>query len=1430
MFQKLIRLIVSLCVFLLLPALGFAQEIKPDGPADSPLLRERALAHRAQKQERGPDRDDPTTRMRWQRLINGIPTREFKQQLFRLREERGARERVAALAKQGRAPDPSTIVPVSPAWVPIGPTGADFLQNFFTLNESDSGRARTILPHPNDPDTLYFLTSGGGLWVTHNFTAVNTTWTPLTDTIATTGGGSVAFGKLVSTPATTTLYLGTGDPFDIINIGGQMFKSVDGGANWSAAVDLLNAFSVRDVKVDTSTANDIVLVATDVGLFRSPDSGANYAQVPLGGTSGLTVWSIVRTSAGWLANAQPCLGRIPAIICGTASTIYVSADHGANWNAITNTGNVFTGAGRTTLAVGAPGDAIVYAFAEDAPSTMQLNLFRSADGGQTWVALGVNSNKTPTNPSSEDPNMDLMDGQSFYNQMILVDPADATRDTVYIGGNLSTAKTTNASAGLPGAPASTWTLKTNWLAQFGLPYSHADHHAAASFTVPGPGGLHYILFGNDGGLFFTTDGGTSFSSSKNNGLQTHLFYALTSMPAIPGSVVAGSQDDGTRVRSGNTSIYNQTIGGDGFGTAASQANSNLFVGTVEGNQVLHDLNNQSPDAAALWDQMDPPVNIALFFTPIGVPSAAADPSGLVFYTYSGDQVFKTADGGVTWTVIGQVGAPGGPASIRDATRGIGVGPDLNHLAVAAPGGHVEITANGGTTWSDFSIGATVAGFAFVSSITWGDANTLYITSENPSAGNVRLVKGTFNGATWTFASSDTGLPDVQSDRVILDPRDVTNQTLYVATDLGVFRSTNAGANWATWGTGLPNVRVSDLYAPPDGSFLIASTYGRGIWELPLLSFVSATLADDVTSCDSDGSLDNGETGNLTITLRNDGSGTLNAISATVSSSNPSVSFPNGASLSFPPAGPGAPTTAQIQVGLNGASGIQQMDFTIGFTDTSLSLPAPGVIAHASFRGNFKEVPASSATDDVEAGATTWSVGGSAESKPLIFSWKREEVSPLNHRWIGIDSGAVADQTLTSPVLNVGPNPFTITFSHRYVFDFLSPFFVFFDGGVVEISTNNGATWTDVNVAVPGSLSPTYDHVLTTGGGNPIENRSAFSGRSAVYPAMQTETISLGTAFANKNVQIRFRLGTDSIFGETGWAIDNIAFSGITNTPFATVVAQGAACGSAVALTSNNNPSNFGQSVTFTATVSGGTTTPTGTITFKDNATTIGAGPVTLDISGHARLTTSALAAGSHPITATYSGDSTHPANASGPLSQIVVPVDFTLPAMLNPTTQTVNAGQSATYSIAIGQTGGFSSSVSFTCSLPATATTCMATPASQIPGMSVTITATTTLRTLLPPPIGRRLPRYFLPVLLLAMALLFARLLYLAGSRRRRLAVALPFGVLILLVVYQAAGCGGGSTPPPVIHGGTPAGTYTITVTGTSGASSHTSTGTLVVN
>ena len=93
-------------------------------------------------------------RLQWQREAWGVVTPAFRPTAIKEGKNHGDRK---------NAPGPK--------WVSIGPTAADFEQNgSFTGHESDSGRARVILPHPTNPDIVYFLTSGGGLWRTNNWT------------------------------------------------------------------------------------------------------------------------------------------------------------------------------------------------------------------------------------------------------------------------------------------------------------------------------------------------------------------------------------------------------------------------------------------------------------------------------------------------------------------------------------------------------------------------------------------------------------------------------------------------------------------------------------------------------------------------------------------------------------------------------------------------------------------------------------------------------------------------------------------------------------------------------------------------------------------------------------------------------------------------------------------------------------------------------------------------------------------------------------------------------------------------------------------------------------------------------------------------------------------------------------------------------------
>jgi hypothetical protein len=1111
-----------------------AQQTRPD---DATFTAVRTEAVDPDAKADGVEQDDPTARLEWERQAWGVVTPTFRRNAMKEGKKHSDKKNGAG-----------------PTWVSIGPAGADYEQNgSFTGHVRDSGRARTILPHPTNPNIVYFLTSGGGLWKTNNWSSDHTEWTALTDDLPTTGGGAVAFGR---NPG--DIYLGLGDPYDQILVGGSMVKSKNGGGNWEPLIELGNAVSVRDVKVDTSTNKDIVLVATENGLFRSADEGSTYAAVPT--FNGMAVWSIARTSAGWLASAQNCPAVNVGLQCGQPTTLFLSTDRGATWAPITNAGNVFAGNGRTTLGVAAPGEKVVYAYSSNVPDTAMKDVYRSADGGQTWVANGVNATKAPTNPvPGSMTNMNICHGQCWYNQDILVDPTDASRNTVWIGGDLANAQTTDGGG--------TWTIKTWWLYSQvpTLPYAHADHHASAFKTT----GTPTIILGDDGGLNVSTDNGATFSSDKNNGLVSHLYYTVAGNEQFPNLVIGGLQDNGTRLRTDNGTTHNQVIGGDGMGTAYSQANTNTVLGSAQGSAMRTNLSNNPPETFQNWAAATAGLSDVGFgfFTAIVPAPSNLDPTGRVFFHFSNARVWKSLNGGLTWLLIGSavgVPSPGLPPvrRFRSSPYNLGVSAiDLNHIAVGAAGGFLDITTNGGASWTDIDLISKVPGYqGFVTNVTWQDNQNLWITSVAQLPGAVRVVKASIAnpGDSWstaTFTSLQNGLVDLPVTRVFFDPRDASRKTIFAATHVGIYATTDGGANWAPFGNGLPTVRVNDIYMPPDGGFMRIATYGRGIWELSQLELVSASLKDDVTSCDADGVLDNGETGSLSITLKNQGSNNVNHVTLTLASSNPHVTFPDGNVLFFPDVHKNDASTASIRVALNGATGIENTDFQIAIVSRDLNLPPFNVVS--TQRLNYDERLQASATDSVESANHGWSIGGDPTTAPNIAAWQRRALSATQHVWFGPDNNGQADgqredlpdeQVLVSPTMHVGTAPLVISWRHRFSFESGG-----WDGGVVELSTNGGSSWTDIGTTA-------YNGVTNAVTITPIgPNRKAFVNRIAGWPAFANVTLNLDGTFANQDVKIRFRIGADESTGAPGWDIDDISVSGITNTPFTALVPQTVPC-------------------------------------------------------------------------------------------------------------------------------------------------------------------------------------------------------------------------------------------------------------------------------
>ncbi|TMQ70424.1 MAG: T9SS type A sorting domain-containing protein [Candidatus Eisenbacteria bacterium] len=315
-----------------------------------------------------------------------------------------------------------------------------------------------------------------------------------------------------------------------------------------------------------------------------------------------------------------------------------------------------------------------------------------------------------------------------------------------------------------------------------------------------------------------------------------------------------------------------------------------------------------------------------------------------------------------------------------------------------------------------------------------------------------------------------------------------------------------------------------------------------------LTFVSAALNDDAHSCDADGYLDEGEIGHLTVTLKNTGNSTLTATTGSVSSTNPSVVFWGSNTLTFPASNPFGTTTASVYVTSSGAAGIQVQDFQIQYNDPGLVVPGPRNAAYST-RGNVDEVP--SVNESVEARVPPWTMSAAvpATGQP----WVRQEVTPTSHRFHGPDPGEISDQSLISPALVVGGGPFSFTFQHAYSFETSGG--TFWDGGVIEISDNGGASWTDIGA----SVSPGYGGTITTISGNPLGGRSGFVGASPGYPGLGLATVNLGTTYAGKTVMVRFRIGSDEAVSDGGWFIDDLQFTGLLNQPFLSVVVDPGPC-------------------------------------------------------------------------------------------------------------------------------------------------------------------------------------------------------------------------------------------------------------------------------
>jgi len=406
--------------------------------------------------------------------------------------------------------------------------------------------------------------------------------------------------------------------------------------------------------------------------------------------------------------------------------------------------------------------------------------------------------------------------------------------------------------------------------------------------------------------------------------------------------------------------------------------------------------------------------------------------------------------------------------------------------------------------------------------------------------------------------------------------------------------------------------------------------------------ITALLVDDAAgSCKRNGILEGGEDGVLTVTIRNTGNAHLGATTGHVTTDDPRLNL-NGGAITFPASDPGQSVIGSLNVSL--APGTEALTPIINVTvsDPDFAL-AESALFTSHIRLNVHDEPKQSATDDFETPRTAWDI-------PTNGRWSVLDLSSTQRVWQGTNHFPQTDASLTSPLLTVARElPLRIVFHHRHWFNIATTAngdLVPLDGGVVELSTDDGVTWSDIGT----SASPGYDATpIVADPTNPLAGRRAFArlspGASFESPSASpftTVLIDLGTKYAGQRVRIRFRLGTGNITAlPLGWQIDDVAINGITNLPFDTFVADRGLCS-----TSSTTTEIRASGTLLQATVTSTLATPNGAVEFFENGKTVGAAPLLNGVATWNPATF--LAPGTHTIAASFGGTTNFTASSSAP--------------------------------------------------------------------------------------------------------------------------------------------------------------------------------------
>lgn len=730
-------------------------------------------------------------------------------------------------------------------WTSIGP--APIPNGQTSPSTPVSGRIASIAVHPTNPNVVYVGTAQGGIYRSLDG---GSTWRAIFDSAA-----SLAVGALAICPSDpTTVFAGTGEPnFSCDSFSGVGVYRI---TNADTAPVLAGPFNLNGSSADVMTGRAIgkivvhpadpntIFVSTTSGIggigcdlpSAQPSRGLFRSTTAMSGAPTFTKLSVATANGGNRSVTDIVMepGNPSNLLC-TVLGFNSVGDGGVyrSTNALTAspsftrtlTLGTATDTVRGQLAINKVGaQATVFVASGEASGAVSCatngTLRKSTDGGQTW------SSPIPAGNG-------FCGGQCFYNISLAVDPNNA--NNVILGGNVVGSCSKLVSKSTDGG--STFVNASSGV--------HADNHVAA--YAPSNPSIAYV--GTDGGIYRSTNGGSSWTSINTTGFNATQFQSLALHPTDREFMIGGTQDNGTEFRHPN-GTWTRGDGGDGgfalidqnatdttnvtmYHTYFNQVGAMAFARVTQSTSAFDGgwsvfgcgFLGITPNGLACTDSA---VN---FYAPMAL--GPGNPNTVYF---GSDRLYRSANSGTTMGAVSQQLEVGMPISA------IGISPQNDNVRVVGlDDGRVFATTTGSTTLTEIT-GPIPAAYVARVVIDPTNSNTAFVALSGFGLGAAQHIWKTtnLNNAAPTWTAVGNGIPDIPTNALVVDP--ANSSILYAGTDIGVFRSNDGGVNWAPFSTGLPRVAVFDMAIQATNKVLRIATHGRGIWERSTSLFTLASLS------------------------------------------------------------------------------------------------------------------------------------------------------------------------------------------------------------------------------------------------------------------------------------------------------------------------------------------------------------------------------------------------------------------------------------------------------------------------------------------------------------------------------------------------------------------------------------------------------------